>query len=223
MVKKKGLIITTVIVLVLAAALFLPIQRATYNDGGTRVYGALAYKTVVWNRIIDESNEKDELIQGGIYHKTSVFWFPDSLKSIDKLWEMERAEANSSAQKVDDAISEDDTYSNVIDSATFDIDNDGIAENCTISFGPTSGLFTVVITASTDEGVKYKNTFLLDCYKIKFGQENGVAKVLLTYQDSQTGAKTEEIYDISIKDKGILVENADKSLPYWGDGEWNWN
>ena len=31
---------------------------------------------VIWNKMVDD----------GIYHKTSVYWFPDNLKSIDELW-----------------------------------------------------------------------------------------------------------------------------------------
>ena len=49
----------------------------------------------------------------------------------------------------------------VIDAASLDIDNDGVDEDCTMSYGPTSGLFTVVITASVDGRIKYKNTFNL--------------------------------------------------------------
>lgn len=135
------------------------------------------------------------------------------------------AESNKPAQKSDGVIVEDSykSYSYVIDTASFDIDNDGTVENCTISMGPTSGLFTVVITASTDEGIKYKNTFCLNSCGIKFCQENGTTKVLLNSQDYETAAKTGNIYDISVKDHCIVIENADEYVTYWGDAEWNWN
>lgn len=187
------------------AVLLLPIPRGSYDDVAIRVYDALIYKIVVWN------------------HKTSVYWYPDNWKSIDELWKMEEAKSNRSVQKIDDIIFEDSSYSIVIDSASFDIDKDGTVENCTISIGPTSGLFTVVITASTDEGIKYKNTFCLNSCEIKFCQENEVTKVLLTYQDYQTGTITEETYDISVKNNCIVIENADEFVTYWGDAEWNWN
>lgn len=61
---------------ILLAVPFIPIPTGVFRDGGTRTYSAMAYKLVIWNR----------LIENGIYHKTSVYWFPDSLKSIDELW-----------------------------------------------------------------------------------------------------------------------------------------
>ena len=71
----------TIIVIILAFVfLFFPV-RNTYKDGGTRCYSALTYKFVVWNRIQDADVP--------IYHKTSLFLFPNNLKSIDELWEIE--------------------------------------------------------------------------------------------------------------------------------------
>ena len=115
------------------------------------------------------------------------------------------------------------SYTNVTDSVSFDIDNDGTVENCTISYGPTSGLFTVIIRASTDEGIKYQNTFLLDCIDIKFCQENGVTKVLLTDMNYQTETIIEETCDIFVKDNRIVIGNDDKVVAYWGGPEWNWH
>ena len=103
------------------------------------------------------------------------------------------------------------------DSVSFDIDNDGTVENCTISYGPTSGLFTVIIRASTDEGIKYQNTFLLDCIDIKFCQENGVTKVLLTDMNYQTETIIEETCDIFVKDNRIVLGTTIKLLPI-GEG-----
>lgn len=68
----------------------------------------------------------------------------------------------------------------MVDFASFDIDNNGTVEECIIYMERTSELFTVVITASTDEGIKYKNTFCLKHCDIKFCQEDAVTKVLLT-------------------------------------------
>lgn len=75
--KKK--IITAVIALVLLI-LFLPIPIGPSKDGGTRRYDALTYEIVKWQRITED---------GEIYKKTSVYFFPDNLKSIDELWAME--------------------------------------------------------------------------------------------------------------------------------------
>ncbi len=62
----------------------------------------------------------------------------------------------------------------IICTGSFDIDGDGIIEDCKIADGPTSGLFTVVITASVNGNIKNKNTFNLAWGELSFGeQEDG--------------------------------------------------
>lgn len=73
--KQKPWIVILVAVLV-PAILFVPIPTGVYEDGGTRVYSALAYKIVDWNRLAADD----------FYEATKVYWFPDNLKSIDALW-----------------------------------------------------------------------------------------------------------------------------------------
>ena len=84
---KKGIIIGIIFVVLLVS--FLPIPNGTYQDGGTRVYCALTYKIVVWNKLIAEVNEDGSAGEVNTYHRTSVFWFPDNFKSIDDLWKTE--------------------------------------------------------------------------------------------------------------------------------------
>ena len=81
-------LIILIIVLLAVAALFLLVPRGgdLDDDGGTRTYDAPAYKIVVWNRLLGEPDEDGKWI----YHKTSVFWFPDNQKPIDELWQLER-------------------------------------------------------------------------------------------------------------------------------------
>lgn len=87
--KKKPIIITSIVIAVILLALFLPIPKGTYDDGGTKEYDALLYKIVVWNRAETETGKDGNDRETRIYHKTSVFWFPDNGKSIDELWETE--------------------------------------------------------------------------------------------------------------------------------------
>lgn len=77
--KRHWIIITAILVL-----LFLPIPTGVYKDGGTRVYSALTYKIVDWNRMTGDT----------IYDETKIYWFPYNFKSIDGLWyyEEDRAE-----------------------------------------------------------------------------------------------------------------------------------
>ncbi len=82
---KKRILITTIVVILV---LFIPIPRGTCKDGGTKHYTAVIYSVVVWNRLIPETypDASDEQV----YHKTSVYWFPNNFKSIDELWKIEQ-------------------------------------------------------------------------------------------------------------------------------------
>lgn len=87
---KARIIIAAILVLAVALFLFLPIPKGTYDDG-TRVYAATLYKIVVWNKQLAEVGENEQATVT-TYHKTSVFWMPDNLKSLDKLWQLEIAD-----------------------------------------------------------------------------------------------------------------------------------
>lgn len=86
--KRIGLIAGIMIVLLV---LCFPISRGPYDDGGTRTYDALIYKVVHWNRFHTAIDENGKDSGNHKYQKTSVFFFPNNLKSIDALWEMEMA------------------------------------------------------------------------------------------------------------------------------------
>lgn len=75
--KKK----TKIIVILLILILFTPIPTGIYKDGGTRVYSAVTYKIVDWNRLYGAEAE--------IYSKVRVYPFPLNLRSIGALWDME--------------------------------------------------------------------------------------------------------------------------------------
>lgn len=89
---KRKLIISLVVILVLGV-LFFPIYKGSYDDGGTRVYDALTYKIVVWNKLYVNMAEDNQPAESTAYKKTSVYWFPHNIKSIDELWQMEIAYA----------------------------------------------------------------------------------------------------------------------------------
>ncbi len=76
----KRVIAIALLILVILAILFTPIQIGTVNDGGTKVYSALTYKIVKWNRFSDSYKP---------YKNTSVYFFPQNYSSLDKLWQKE--------------------------------------------------------------------------------------------------------------------------------------
>ena len=101
-----------------------------------------------------------------------------------------------------------------IDTASLDIDNDGIYEECSMTSGPTSGLFTVVITASVDGTIKYKNTFNIIGVDVSFAEKGGIAQFV-------RGGEYHRLY---VEDNRIVIENLDPQYEgYWGDSEWNYD
>ena len=109
----------------------------------------------------------------------------------------------------------------IIDSASFDIDGDGIIEDCKIADGPTSGLFTVVITASVDENIKYKNTFNLAWGELSFGEKDGVPCIIR--ERSQDQEPKTEYLPLSVQEGRIVIGGLDPTYEgYWGDSKWNY-
>lgn len=73
---KKKIWIPIVVAVVLLAVLFVPIPNRQMKDGGTKVYSALTYKIVYWNRLYND----------GTYSATKVYFGADAWKSIDDLF-----------------------------------------------------------------------------------------------------------------------------------------
>ena len=86
--KKKTLIIISVILITALLILFIPIPGSPIKDGGTRAYSAVTYKVVKWQR----------LTGGTRYKSTSVYWFPNNRKTIDELWTLEMQKKNPKAK-----------------------------------------------------------------------------------------------------------------------------
>ncbi len=87
---KKKVIISAICIFVLLAIFFTPIYKGTLDDGGTRVYKALTYTVVSWNRIMVDTDTKEIVY----YTNTSVYFVPHNNKDIDTLWQMETEKAN---------------------------------------------------------------------------------------------------------------------------------
>ncbi len=75
--KKKTII--WIILVALIAVLVVPLPTIAYKDGGTRVYQALTYKVIKWNRFMGED----------IFKLTKVYFFPKNFKSNDSLFKEE--------------------------------------------------------------------------------------------------------------------------------------
>ena len=116
-------------------------------------------------------------------------------------------------------------YTAIISYATFDVDGDGKDENCALTYGPTSGVFTIVFTAIEvgEEEPEYINTFNLkysggrpEFYK----SQNGEIKLKCydNIYEKATLVRTEEIYlDIEIENGNIVLKDGDENIAYWGE------
>ncbi len=92
-------------------------------------------------------------------------------------------------------------YSSVIDTATFDIDGDGTDEECSVLIGPTSGVFTFVISALENGKLEYSNTFMDKAGKLSFVETNNGMKLrLVPYAE---GGCVDYAFDI--KDNNIVL------------------
>lgn len=82
---KKTKIFIILGIILLCVVLFTPIPLGTIEDGGTRVYLALTYRIVKWNRLNRISEDGTHI---EVYQNTCVYFFPDNFKDIDELWEI---------------------------------------------------------------------------------------------------------------------------------------
>lgn len=100
------------------------------------------------------------------------------------------------------------------DSGRMDIDGDGVIEDYTISYGPTSGLFTYQIRANVDGEPKYSNLYNSVAYRtIRFERATDGSVRLLTV-DQAGGTKA---FAVSIENGNIVLTGEDGVVEeYWG-------
>ena len=106
-----------------------------------------------------------------------------------------------------------------IDRITADIDNDGTNESCVLTYGPTSGLFTVVFSAYENGELEYFNIFNCELQSISFGwNEDGKAVIRGTvYRFGSKDVFDDKEYDILIKDRNIVLKSGIEKMEYWGE------
>lgn len=118
---------------------------------------------------------------------------------------------------------EESNYYPIIDEITADIDGDGKKENCVLTYGPTSGLYTVVFTATevgSDEP-EYINTFNMTHTGGTHFYKTADGKTQIRCENSEylngEVVETDDIFlDIEVKNGNIVLKNGDKKVGYWG-------
>lgn len=119
-----------------------------------------------------------------------------------------------------------DPFHHIIDKASFDIDNDGKVEDCYLGHGPTSGLLTYKIYVSENGKGEYFDIFNCGPFLHNFVVSDGEWKVQGI--DQGENPKT-HLFDISIRNKNIVLTENGKELEYWGEHDidsdavvWEW-
>ena len=121
---------------------------------------------------------------------------------------------------------EEEVYSNIIDGMLADIDNDGRTELCTLSYGPTSGLFTFKFSIKDFESgePEYFNVFYTTFYELAFHMDfTGTFYLSGKKQSGEEACMLKIIFE----DGNIVLtpdEDSNGVLGYWGeqgiDSEW---
>ena len=117
----------------------------------------------------------------------------------------------------------DDTYHMTFCAFVSDIDGDGAPEDCSVEMGPTSGLFTVIVTARSGGEIRYRNTFnLAFSSAITFEEKDGAPYLVMEKTDDKTGETYSEYHRLSVEDRRIVLDGLDSRYEwYWGGPEWN--
>lgn len=107
----------------------------------------------------------------------------------------------------------------ILDSAVFDIDEDGKDELCTITCGPTSGVFTFRFSASevgSESGKpEYFNIFLTDAAELSFVRNESGKMQLCAFPNFNSSKIS--TYDIGIQNGNITLTENGEPMAYWGE------
>lgn len=96
----------------------------------------------------------------------------------------------------------------------YDIDTDGVVEECSLGPGPTSGLFTFTITVTDAGEPEYFNIFCSEFYDLSFEAADGKLKLRGKTQGDNPEVR---YFEVSVKDGNVCVVDIDHVLSYWGE------
>ena len=101
--------------------------------------------------------------------------------------------------------------SNVLDTITADYDGDGETEEVVLTYGPTSGLYTIGVTVR--DGVEeYSNYFLPEFFIDNHGLTVQSGKVYLSGEEDGSAVS----YAVSVENGRVVLTNGEKTMRYWG-------
>ncbi len=100
---------------------------------------------------------------------------------------------------------------NVLDAITADYDGDGETEEIVLTYGPTSGLYTIGVTVR-DGDQEYSNWFLPDFFVGDNSLTERSGKVYLQGEEDSNAV----LYAVSVENGRVVLTSGEKTMRYWG-------
>ena len=100
------------------------------------------------------------------------------------------------------------------DRVTFDVDNDGVEEECKLLHGPTSGIFTFQISVSKDGNIEYYGIYTARWTVLSF--EIGTDGKLYLLASLQEGDPTPIKYTVTVDNTGLVLESDGERITETG-------
>ena len=178
------------------------------------LYTACAYNIITnsWQRDYGAISNTGGMLFGATYDESVPESDEDSL-SVNSInfgssgdCEAENGSGGSAPADKSDSMEtmfENDLYCPVIAEADFDIDGDSVIEHCSLVYGPTSGLSTVLFKVTQGDETEYSSVFILDWNSLAFEEKDG--SVFLAHDG--------HCHTVSVDD-GRIVLSAEESAEY---------
>lgn len=210
----------------------------TFEDGTTEEVGELSeteYTTDALKEMLNKQSEKvvlgktknayEILNEDGkyvVFQKSNGMVYLVSFFSDGNIMDVFKLKRIGDYEEINPYV--ENEYTAIISYATFDVDGDGKDENCALTYGPTSGIFTIVFTAIEvgEEEPEYINTFHLRYTGGRpefFKSQNGEIKLKCYDSIWENGSdRTEEVFlDIEIENDNIVLKDGNEAIAYWGE------
>ncbi len=113
------------------------------------------------------------------------------------------------------SIVEKTNIDNAIDTIVYDIDKDGKDENCVLRYGPTSGVFTFILSVNENGKNEYFNLYHSPTfYYLSFEDIDGTLRLKGMTQGENP--KT-EYFDFVINGDNITLSSDIQNIEFWGE------
>ena len=177
--------------------------------------------TLVLQSEEDAAPTIDSYLKGLYIHFNSDFtsvWMNDGVKPTLSYKVMEPNKAKEvynlfgQVKEIDEMIPQSDITA-VVDQISFDIDGDGEKEQCILTPGPTSGLFSFAVSVYDQKGLEYYNVFTGPWMQMHFEGEAGGDLRLVGDQ----GVLNLKVKEGNILISGIVSITEDMEYGYWGE------